>query len=286
MSTSTTSGFTVDWLTLRERADAAARAPGLLAPLRAYLTNRPRDAGRLVVRDLGCGTGSMGRWLAGQLPGPQHWFLHDRDPRLLDHAGANLPDTAADGTPVTAVTRPGDLTRLRAPDLGDTSLVTASALLDLLTSDEVEALAAACGAAGCAALLTLSVVGRVEIAPADPLDAELAAAFNAHQCRSTGGRRLLGPAALAAATKAFEQHGTSVRCQPSPWRLGADQAALAAEWLRGWVAAATEQRPDLATRADAYLRRRLDTCAAGALRVVVHHTDLLALPTPPAGEAP
>jgi hypothetical protein len=39
--------------------------------------------------------------------------------------------------------------------------------------------------------------------------------------------------------------------------------------------AACEQRPGLAVRAEAYLRRRL---ADGELRVVVHHRDLLALP--------
>ena len=66
--------------------------------------------------------------------------------------------------------------------------------------------------------------------------------------------------------------------RPSPWRLGADQAELAEEWLRGWIAAACEQQPDLARHADAYLHRRLDACAAGALRVVVGHLDVLALP--------
>ena len=45
-----------------------------------------RPAGRrppLLVHDLGSGTGSMVRWLAPRLPGPQHWVLHDRDPDLL-----------------------------------------------------------------------------------------------------------------------------------------------------------------------------------------------------------
>ena len=98
----------------------------------------------------------MGRWLAPRLPGPQHWVLHDRDPALLEHAAAGLPGTAADGAPSPRETRAGRPHRLRAADLAGTSLVTASALLDLLTADEVDALAAACVAAGCPALLTLS----------------------------------------------------------------------------------------------------------------------------------
>ncbi|MFC6885050.1 SAM-dependent methyltransferase [Actinomadura yumaensis] len=268
--------FEPGWLALREEADAEARAAELLEPLRAHLTARP-----LVVRDLGCGTGSMGRWLAGRLPGPQHWVLHDRDPDLLARASADMPATSSDGGPVTAETVTGDLAGLRAADLAGTSLVTASALLDLLTAAEMDGLAAAITGAGCPALLTLSVAGRVELRPHDPFDGELAEAFNAHQRRVAGGRRLLGPDAADAAADAFRRHGADVRTGPSPWRLGPGRAALTREWLRGWTAAAREQRPDLAGPADAYLRRRLDACAAGELSVTVHHVDLLALPAAP-----
>jgi hypothetical protein len=269
------------WLGLRETADAAARPLDLLEHLRPQLAGIPR----LVIRDLGCGTGSMGRWLAGRLPGPQHWIMYDRDPELLDHASANMVDTAADGAAVTVETRQRDITQLTAGDLAGAGLVTASALLDLLTLDEVNGLAEACAGAACPALLTLSVVGRVELTPADPLDAEVGAAFNAHQRRvvggdapgdhSTGGRRLLGPDAVDAATEAFTRLGATVLVRPSPWRLGADQATLTAEWLRGWVAAACAQQPDLTVPGAAYLQRRLAAAAAGNLRVVVHHSDLL-----------
>ncbi|GAA4594830.1 trans-aconitate methyltransferase [Planotetraspora phitsanulokensis] len=267
---------TPGWLALRESADAAARAPELLDPLRDYLAETAPE--RLVIQDLGCGTGSQARWLAGRLRGPQHWILRDRDPDLLVHAGESLPPSASDGGPVTAETRQGDLTALRAADFSGTSLVTASALLDLLTFDEVDDLAAACVEAGCPALLTLSVAGRADLTPAEPLDAEVTGAFNAHQRRTTGSRRLLGPDAPDAATKAFEHRGAVVRSRPSPWRLGADSAALTEEWLRGWVAAACEQRPDLTPQAEPYLRRRLQACEAGELEVVLHHTDLLVLP--------
>lgn len=229
---------------------------------------------------MGCGTGSMGRWLAGRLAGPQLWILHDRDPDLLARASADPPLAAADGSPVTVTTERGDIDGLTAKTLADTSLVTASALLDVLTHDEVHGLAAACAAAGCPALLSLSVVGRVDFTPADPLDAEITAAFNAHQRRGEPGRRLLGPHAVEAASEAFAQQGAAVRAEASPWRLGAAESALTAQWLQGWVGAACEERPDLAARTGPYLRRRLAQCAAGELRVVVHHSDLLALPRP------
>lgn len=254
-----------EWLAMREGADASARAVELLDPLRASLADRDS----LVIRDLGCGTGAMARWLTGRLPGPQRWILHDRDPLLLAEAAVAVPGS---------VTEQRDVTRLRAADLAGTSLVTASALLDLLTAEEVDELARACVEAGCPALFALTVVGRVEIDPGDPLDAELAAAFNAHQRRTVEGRRLLGPDAIAVAAEAFARHGAVVHRRPSPWLLGQDQAPLIAEWLGGWVTAAGEQRQDLVEPARAYLRRRLDASAAGRLRLVVGHEDLLALP--------
>ncbi|MGW5232714.1 class I SAM-dependent methyltransferase [Streptomyces nodosus] len=268
--------YAPQWLRLREPADAAARAHDLLDPLRVRLANRPGRGTGLVVHDLGCGTGSMGRWLAPLLDGAQHWVLHDRDPYLLHFATVGAPRAAADGSPVTVTTQRGDIGRLTPDALTGASLVTASALLDVLTTEEIGTLAAACAGAGCPALLTLSVAGRVELAPAHPMDEEIQEAFNAHQRRG----ELLGPDAVDAAREAFGRLGATVLTQPSPWVLGPEQAELTEEWLRGWVGAAVEQQPGLAARADTYLHDRLAACAAGELRVVVHHDDLLVLPRP------
>ncbi|MFC3574096.1 class I SAM-dependent methyltransferase [Streptomyces yaanensis] len=272
--------YAPQWLQLREPADAAARAHELLDPLRIRLANRSGRATDVVVHDLGCGTGSMGRWLAPLLDGAQHWILHDRDPYLLHFATVGAPRAAADGSRVTVTTQRGDIGRLTPDALTGASLVTASALLDVLTADEIDTLAAAIVGAGCPALLTLSVVGRVELTPEHPMDKEIGDAFNAHQRRG----ELLGPDALSAASEAFGRLGASVRVHPSPWRLGAEQAELTEEWLRGWVGAAVEHRPELADRADTYLRDRLAACAAGELRAVIHHSDVLVLPRP-TGEA-
>ncbi|GAA5190545.1 trans-aconitate methyltransferase [Rugosimonospora acidiphila] len=282
-----------DWLGLREVADAAARAPELIDLVRGHLYAEDRagphqrdgSGRRLLLHDFGTGTGSMGRWLAPQLPGPQHWIMYDRDPDLLRHVGAM--GTALDGTPVTAETRRHDITRLSAADLRDKDafpgrgssdeparLVTASALLDLLTADEVERVAQACVGARVPALLTLSVTGRVDLLPHHPLDARVGEAFNAHQRRTVGGRRLLGPDAVEVAATAFARRGSLVHVRDSPWRLGADQAELASEWFTGWLAAACEESPELTRVAGEYGRRRLAEAAEGRLGVVVHHSDL------------
>jgi hypothetical protein len=210
----------------------------------------------------------MGRWLAPRLPGPQHWVVHDRDPRLLELALAAPPDAAG----VTVEARRSDITRLAADDFAGASLVTASALLDLLTADELDRMLGAC--AGLPMLLALTVVGRVTLAPSDPLDACIGAAFDAHQRRG----RLLGPDAVAAAVDALRRTGAEVLVRPSPWQLDAAQASLTAEWLGGWVAAACEQEPALAAEAGAYRERRLAQLAAGTLAVTVDHADMLVLP--------
>jgi hypothetical protein len=262
------------WLALRESGDAAARAPDLVEHLGRHLP----ATGRRVIHDLGCGTGAMGRWLAPRLPGPQHWVVHDWDADLLKVAAADLPSPAADGSAVTVEAKQSDITRLHPCDLADATLITASALLDLLTEDELAGLVAVCVGAGCPTLLTLSVVGRVNLSPADPLDRRVAAAFDAHQRRTTEGGRLLGPDAVAVALKRFGRLGAEVLVRPSPWRLGALQADLAAEWFTGWVGAACKQQVELVAETDAYIRRRLAEATEGQLAVAVDHADLLVLP--------
>jgi hypothetical protein len=304
------------WLRLREAADAAARASefaGLVARRLAGQPGRETPAGGpLVVHDLGSGTGSMARWLAPRLPGPQHWILHDRDADLLALAAAGMVRSAADGAPVTVETRVGDISRLTAVDLRGAALVTASALLDLLTAEEVGRIAVACVGAGCPVLLTLSVDGRVELTPGDPLDARVAEAFNAHQRRTVGRRRLLGPDAIDATVAAFGRLGAEVLVRSSPWRLGRaapaartgdagpaggvaedraakddaaedraakddaaeDQTELILEWFTGWVDAACEQRPALTAAAADYAVRRKEEAATGRLGVLVGHVDL------------
>jgi hypothetical protein len=264
-----------EWLRLREPADAAARSAELAERLGRHLTG----AGRLVIHDLGGGSGAMGRWLAPRLPGPQHWVVHDRDAGLLELAVADVPGPAADGAAVTVEARRSDITRLAPGDLAGASLVTASALLDVLTADElVRTLGACAGPGDRPMLLALTVVGRVALSPADPLDARMAAAFNAHQRRTTTAGRLLGPDAVAAAVDSLRGMGAEVLVRPSPWRLDAAHAAMTAEWLGGWVAAACEQEPALAAEAGAYRDRRLAQAAAGELAVTVDHADLLVLP--------
>ena len=122
-------------------------------------------------------------------------------------------------------------------------------------------------------LLALTVVGRVALTPADPLDARIGAAFNAHQRRerpARPGRRRGRRRALATGARSSSGRARGASTRP--------HADLTAEWLDGWVAAACEQEPALAAEAGAYRDRRLAQAAAGELAVTVDHADLLVLP--------
>jgi hypothetical protein len=265
---------TPGWLDLREPADAASRSRELVAHLRRVLpADRPA-----VIHDLACGSGAMGRWLAPLLAGPQRWVLHDQDALLLAIAAADVPREAADGGAVTVETRLADVTRLEPDDLADATLVTASALLDLLTWEELSSVARTCAAVGSPVLLTLSVTGRVQLDPPARFDARVASAFDAHQRRTTPRGRLLGPDAVEAAVEAFRRLGAEVIVKPTPWRLGPDDAGLVAEWLTGWIGAACEQEPTLVPEAGVYRRRRVAEAETGRLAVTVGHADLLVLP--------
>jgi hypothetical protein len=245
----------VRWLELREPADAAARSRELVEELRRHLP----AAGPLVIHDLGGGSGAMGRWLAPLLPHPQHWVIHDRDEDLLALAVADPP------AGVTVEARRGDITRLAPEDLAGASVVVASALLDMLTADELRRMLGACS--GHRVLIAMTVTGRVSFAPPEPLDVPLSVAFNAHQRRD--GR--LGPDAVPAALDAL---GGEVLVRPSPWHLGPDHAELMTAWFGGWVDAACEKEPELASEAGPYRDRRL----AQAHEATVEHADLLVLP--------
>src|ERR1044072_415549 len=117
-------------------------------------------------------------------------------PDLLALAAAHPPDGA------TAEAHRCHLARREREDLAAPTPILASALLDFLSVDELSGLLRTC--AGLPLLFALTVVGRVELTPAEPLDARLEAAFNAHQ------RRLLGPDAVATAVALLRGTGAEI----------------------------------------------------------------------------
>ncbi|MFT4102492.1 MAG: class I SAM-dependent methyltransferase [Burkholderiaceae bacterium] len=232
------------------------------------------QGGRIV--DLGCGSGSLPRHLAPRLSVPCDWLLVDAAQPLLDEATRRcreLPGVAA-------------LTTLRADLAADlsfigerpTALVTASALLDLVSDAWLARLIDACAAAHVPLMAMLTYDGLIEIDPALPDDAPIIALFNEHQRGDKGFGPALGPAAAARAAERFGAAGYRLETARSDWTLGVDDAALIGPLLDGWAAAASEIAPAESARFARWLTRRREQLAAGRLSVRVGHEDLLALP--------
>ena len=267
------SGFSADWLALREPADARARADDLLAELRAALGERA------AILDLGAGTGANARHLVPRLGGAHAWTLVDHDPALLATLQARLP------AGVAWRAQQADLRDLDALPWPSRGLVTASALLDLVSVQWMEAMAERCARAGAAALFALTYDGRTSFDPAHPDDGRVRALMNRHQRGDKGFGPALGPDAVDTAQAAFTSRGYRCRRAPSDWRLDWADAPLQAELIDGWADAAIDLSPADAARIDAWRDARLQ--AAGTSRLTVGHADLLAVPpaVPPMAES-
>jgi SAM-dependent methyltransferase len=270
-----TEKFAASWLELREPVDHRSRADDLLPKLRAWWTTR----GASTVLDLGSGTGSNLRYLTPRLPGRQQWTLLDHDAELLAHIRAPGPD-------VHVKTRRGDLADAGIAEVRRGHVVTASALLDLVSESWLTALVDASVDAGCGALFALTYDGTIEWSGgADPVDALVRDAVNDHQRRDKGLGAALGPAAARTAEAVFRYRGYRTWLSPSPWRLGPAESALAHALVTGWADAAAEQLPDQADAVRGWASRRARSVAAGDFGLVVGHLDLLALPEDPAAES-
>jgi Methyltransferase domain len=261
------SGFSADWLARREPHDARARNAAVLDAVVASV----QGLGVVRIVDLACGTGAMLRTLAPRLSCPQHWRLADNDLGLLARAAAS---PAPRGVVVHAV--PLDLNRdLEAALDGAVDIVVTSALLDLVSEPWLERLAVETAARALPLYAALSYDGRTELAPADPLDAPVLKAFNAHQRTDKGFGPALGPAAASAAMARFKSLGYEVAEGASDWVMGPEDADMQCDVLAGWAAAACDAGLSRAAAAD-WLGRRHDLVAAGRCTIRIGHVDFWA----------
>jgi SAM-dependent methyltransferase len=261
------------WLALREAADAAARSVALTQALADRLTrDRP-----LRILDLGSGTGSNVRYLARYLPRDQDWLLVDADAALLADARAQMSSWAVrSGAHLHIETQQlnlGELDRLEI--FSGRDLVTASALLDLVSDTWLVALAKQCRAAGAIALFSLTYNGHSSCTPAEPEDEAIRLLMNRHQqANDKGFGRAAGPGAVASAERAFAAAGYRVERAASDWMLSPDAPELQRALVSGWAEAAREIAPEQTTMIEDWLDRRLAHVEAGRSRIVVGHEDL------------
>jgi Methyltransferase domain len=277
------SGFSADWLALREPADHRARDAGLLGRLRTLFAGK--DA--ITVVDLGCGTGSNLRACAAHLPPRQSWTLIDHDPGLLRAAGnrlsgwAEVGEASAEGLRLARdgkdieirffeadLAKGADRVLDRPPDL-----VTAAALFDLVSPAWIADFATEVARRQAVFYTALIYDGTARWSPPHPADPEILAAFHAHQARDKGFGPAAGPRATALLEAAFRAVGCEVRTALSPWRLGSESAALIRELARGIAQAARETGQVPEATIGAWLAARLEGAACE-----IGHRDLLAFP--------
>jgi SAM-dependent methyltransferase len=264
------SAFTADWLALREPADRAARSVRLTRAIAAALPKKTP----LHVLDLASGTGSNMRYLTTHLSRDQQWLLVDHDPALLARVSAR---SRADEADHRFETRQLDLAALdvSACDIFEgRALVTAAALLDLVSESWLRALAARCHARGAAVLFALSYDGRIQCSPADPEDEGIRALVNRHQRTDKGFGPALGPDAAVAAERCFASLGYQVQCEPSDWVLPPESERLQRQVIEGWADAAMMIAPDRSVAVRDWLARRLAHVGSGRSQLVVGHQDL------------
>jgi hypothetical protein len=263
-------GFTADWLALREPADARARSVELTAQL-AEITGRFSPS-RFI--DLACGTGANLRYLAPRMGNNQKWLLFDKDESLLQKVGtASHCRIQTHGLDLTT----GLYALAFMPDV----VVTASALLDLVSDRWLVQLVEECCASRCLALFALSYDGRISFSPSDGDDEWIRQLVNRHQLGDKGlGGPALGPGAWQRASELFREAGYQVHTAPSDWNLPPADQQLQRALIEGWAGAALElaSEEDAASRCRGWLARRLAHVASGISHITVGHEDVLALP--------
>jgi len=280
--------FDPEWLDLREPFDARHRSEALAAQLIARLPARPK------LIDLGCGTGSLFRWLAPQIGRAQAWTIVDHSAEVVEDAFETIADRA-EGIGLK-VTFPGKRTMLvHAPggawrvegliaDLNDApdnlpvesmDAVVSSALCDLVSLPWLEYLADVLEVPFYA---SICVDGRDRFLPPHPGDAIIAAGFRRDQGRDKGFGPALGPQAPAAIRRVFEERGFSVASATSDWRLPRHATGILTEMVNGHATAARNQNRRQTKRIEEWRLARLAQTAGLRLSARIGHRDLLALP--------
>jgi hypothetical protein len=262
------SGFTVEWLDLREPADSAARASSVVECIRRV----PGEPMRII--DLATGTGANFRYLAPRLGGRQDWLLVDHDVALLAVLLVRAASFLGRMRPMVL-----DLaTSLDDLPFDRCELVTASALLDLVSESWLSRLVQRCAAAHATALFALTYNGWVEWSPSEPEDEWVRELLNQHQRGDKGFGAALGPAAAAMAANLFASCGYDIEQTPSDWHVGHTEPALQVAFVRDWVRAAAEIAPNHLRELEDWGRRRATHIDAGVSTLRVGHTDLVAWP--------
>ena len=276
-------GFSAQWLALREPADHRARDASLRDQVVHDLAHLARvRPGPIKFVDLGCGSGSNLRALAPHMPATQHWTLVDYDPALLSAAKAALVQWAdqmvSDQDMLVLLKNDKHISvKFLCEDLSSnleyvlalpTDLLTAAAFFDLVAEDWLERF---CGLLRSPLYTVLTYNGQEIWHPPEPMDAAMLKAFHAHQQTDKGFGAAAGPNAVNVMETLLKARGFAVSKAQSPWKLAAADCNLIEQLAIGSAGAVLETKQVSAEEVSAWKKSRsmAQTCEIG-------HTDLYA----------
>lgn len=260
------SGFSIDWLDLREPADFAARNKSIALQLVTFL-QADQDISPIIV-DLGSGTGSTLRALSALGAHQCVWRLVDHNPALLNEA------LRRHGQTEIVEDYEADLLDVSSLPLGGATLLSASALFDLVSASVVDTLVSRIKKQGTAFYAALNYDGRTQWSPPHHFDNAVLDAFNQDQRRDKGMGSALGPESADYLRASLERAGYTVYTGDSTWQLGSEQQRLMADLIRGIRAAVSEGYHLDAELLDDWETFRLAHISEG--HCTVGHVDVLA----------
>ena len=251
---------------------------------------------RVEIIDLGAGTGANLRYAAPLLTGAQDWLLVEHDPLLLAamaqqlqawshstqcHFTASGAQFALRGERFECQVRSVALdlaVQLDGLPLRHGVLLTASALLDLVSEHWLRTLMRRAAAAEAAVWFTLTYDGRIACDPVEADDGAVRELVNQHQRRDKGFGLALGPTAASTALEILGEHGYRVQCASSDWCVGPDQLAPQYALVEGWFQAACEIAPTRTPMLRAWRKLRRAHIAGLRSTLRVGHVDMVGRP--------
>jgi hypothetical protein len=289
------SGFSAEWLALREPVDHRSRNLTLQAQVIQFLGQiKAIDSGSIHITDLGSGTGSNLRALAPYFGVQQSWTLVDYDVDLLQSARASLiawADSVVSANEgkltrtASGLIQPLTITKnsntiaieFRCVDLvhdyqtildKPADLITAAAFFDLVAEPW---LAQFCAALTQPLYTVLTYNGIEKWSPPEAIDADVLCAFHAHQSTDKGFGAALGPRAAEHLQSLLQGKGFTTVCAPSPWCMDYRDRALIEQLAQGTARAVREMGtlPNAAVNQWEHMRRNVMQCEIG-------HDDLFA----------
>ena len=276
-------GFSAEWLALREPADHRARDQALQNNICEQLATVARTEERAVrLIDLGCGSGSNLRALATRLPAQQHWTLVDYDPLLLAAARAALVAWADQvlSNESTLTIRKSEKTieiEFAQVDLAQdiervlawpADLITAAAFFDLVAEPW---LIRFCQALRVTLYTVLTYDGNEQWLPTHIADTSILKAFHAHQKTDKGFGVAAGPDAALIMQRELTARGFQVALAPSPWKIDQTEAAFMRALATGSATAVRETGLLNTQEVEQWLTARVT-----AQHCTVGHWDILA----------